>query len=116
MPTTDKRIDAYIARQPEWAQEILGRVRELAHEAIPDVEETIKWGVPTYMSNGIMLGTAAFKKHCIVNFWKHALVGSPASLHKVTSAKELPPKKAMIGYLKKAAELNASGEKVPKAA
>lgn len=54
MGNRDPRVDAYIARSAEFAQPILRRLREIIHEACPNVEETIKWGVPHYMYQGIL--------------------------------------------------------------
>jgi hypothetical protein len=42
MKTTDKRVDAYIAKAAEFAQPILRGLREIAHKGCPDVEETMK--------------------------------------------------------------------------
>lgn len=44
----DPRVDAYIDPLPDWQREIFARVRELAHEADPEVEETIKRTVQPY--------------------------------------------------------------------
>jgi hypothetical protein len=38
----DPRIDAWIDGLPEWQAAICRRVRELLHEADPEIEETIK--------------------------------------------------------------------------
>ena len=60
----DPRIDAYIAKAPDFARPILEKVRERVHAVIPEVEEAMKWSHPTYLRNGkIVLGTAAFKAH-----------------------------------------------------
>jgi hypothetical protein len=74
MPKTDKRIDAYIAKAPDYAKPVLLRVREMVHQADPDCEETLKWGHPSFMHNGIVCGMAAFKEYCAVNFWKATLI------------------------------------------
>jgi hypothetical protein len=81
MPTIDKRIDAYIAKAPEFAKPILKRVREMVHEGAPDCEETLKWSSPTFVQNGILCGMAAFKEYIYVHFWKGALIsgGLPRS-------------------------------------
>lgn len=42
------RVDAYIRALPDWQQDICQAVREIAHEADPDVEETIKRSVQPY--------------------------------------------------------------------
>ena len=44
----DARVDEYFKPLPGWQQEICERVRDLAHEADPEVEETIKRGVQPY--------------------------------------------------------------------
>lgn len=117
--TRDPRIDAYIDKQADFARPILERVRALVHEACPDVEETIKWSMPTFVyGGGILCGMAAFKQHVSFGYWKHALVvgeGAPrdgmGSYGKMTSVKDLPPKKTLIAHLKKAMQLNL--EKTP---
>src|SRR3954468_22615736 len=73
MPAKDKRVDAYIDQAPDFARPILTRIRETVHEACPECEETLKWGHPLFMYNGIMCGMAAFKEYCAFHFWKGAL-------------------------------------------
>ena len=117
--TRDPRIDAYIDKQADFARPILERVRALVHEACPDVEETIKWSMPTFVyGGGILCGMAAFKQHVSFGYWKHALVvgeGAPrdgmGSYGKMTSVKELPSKKTLVAHIKKAMQLNL--EKTP---
>ena len=119
--TTDPRIDAYIAQQADFARPILEHVRAVVHEACPQVEETIKWSMPTFVYGGaILCGMAAFKQHASFGYWKHALVvgeGEPrdgmGSYGKLTSLKELPPKKTLIAHVRKAMQLNL--EKTPPA-
>lgn len=117
----DPRIDAYIERAAPFAQPILAQVRELVHDACPEVEETIKWGMPTFVhAGGILCGMAAFKQHASFGFWKHALVvgeGEPrdgmGSYGKMTSVKDLPPKKTLLAHVRKAMKLNEDGVKPP---
>ena len=72
----DPRIDAYIARAAPFARPILEKVRERAHAALPEVEESIKWGAPAYLKDGkILLMTAAFKNHAAINFWRGQEIG-----------------------------------------
>ena len=119
----DPRIDAYIERAAPFAQPILSHVRELVHEACPQVEETIKWGMPTFVhAGGILCVMAAFKQHASFGFWKHALVvgdDSPrdgmGSYGKMASIKDLPPKKTLLAHIKKAMKLNEDGVKAPAA-
>ena len=39
MPTTDKRIDAYIEKKADFAKPILKHLRELVHKACPDAKK-----------------------------------------------------------------------------
>ena len=117
----DPRIDAYIERAAPFAQPILQHVRVLVHEACPAVEETIKWGMPTFVHAGaILCGMAAFRQHASFGFWKHALVvgeGEPrdgmGSYGKLVSLDDLPPKRTLLAHLRKAVALNEAGVKSP---
>jgi uncharacterized protein YdeI (YjbR/CyaY-like superfamily) len=93
----DPRIDAYIGKAQPFARPILEHVRERVHAAIPDVEEAIKWSHPTYLLGGkIVLGTAAFKEHATVHFWRgqelglDAKPGAMGQLGRLASIDDLP--------------------------
>ncbi|HVY71943.1 MAG TPA: YdeI/OmpD-associated family protein [Verrucomicrobiae bacterium] len=122
MPTRNPGIDAYIEKSPEFARPILAHLRELVHAACPDVEETLKWSCPHFQHKGILCNMAAFKAHCSFGFWKHSLIFDGAkgeekdgagSFGKITSLKDLPKDKELIGHIKKAAKLNEEGIKLP---
>ena len=123
MPTTDKRIDAYIEKSADFAQPILKHLRDLIHKACPDVTETLKWSMPSFDYKGILCGFAAFKQHATFGFWKQSLMETDAfpknktamgSFGRITSLKDLPPDKVMIGLIHQAMELNEKGVKVTK--
>jgi uncharacterized protein YdeI (YjbR/CyaY-like superfamily) len=121
MGNRDPLIDAYIDNAAGFAQPILARLREIVHEACPDVEETMKWSAPSFLhAGGILCGMAAFKQHASFGFWKHALVvgeGVPrdgmGSFGKMTSLKDLPPRKELVALIRKAMRLNEDGVKTP---
>jgi len=129
MGSKDKRIDAYIARSADFAKPILTHLRTLVHEACPDVQETVKWGMPHFDYKGMMCGMASFKNHATFGFWKAQLmadfdkklspVGETAMGHfgRITSLKELPSDAQIKRYVKEACRLNDDGVKVerPKA-
>jgi hypothetical protein len=48
--TKDPRVDAYLDPLPDWQREIFARVRDLVHEADPEVQETIKRTVQPYFT------------------------------------------------------------------
>ena len=60
----DPGVDAYLAPLPDWQREVLSRVRDLLHEADPDVEETIKRTVrPYFVLDGNIAAFLAAKDH-----------------------------------------------------
>ena len=70
MKNCDPRVDAYIEKAPEFARPILEKIRAWYHAACPDIEEDIKWGVPSFGKEGIVGGMAAFKQHVSIGFWR----------------------------------------------
>ena len=75
-----RAVDAYIGKARPFAQPVLIHIRELMHKASPDVTETVKWGMPFFELNGVILGNmAAFKEHCSLGLWgpeMHAILGN----------------------------------------
>jgi len=116
----DPRVDAYIARSADFAKPILTRIRDVVHTTCPEVEEDLKWRMPAFMYKGLLCGMAAFKEHATFGFWKGSLVvandgrGTDAmgQFGCLTKVSDLPPKKELAGYVKKAMELNDQGIKV----
>ena len=120
MGTRDARIDAYIAKSAEFARPILAHLREVVHAACPDVEETMKWSFPHFDYKGMLCSMAAFKEHCAFGFWKGSLIvegndGEKAmgQFGRITTHADLPSKKVLTAYIKKAMTLNAEGVKSP---
>jgi len=123
MGTRDKRVDAYVAKSADFAKPILEHIRDVVHEGCPEVEETIKWGFPNYQYKGMLCSMAAFKEHCTFGLWKGSLIVDAADrrsdeamgqLGRITKLADLPPRKKLVGYVKKAKELNDAGVKVAK--
>ena len=48
MGARDPRVDDYLAPLPAWQREMFLAVRDLLHEADPQIEETIKRSVQPY--------------------------------------------------------------------
>ena len=111
MGKRDPRVDAYIAKSADFAKPILKYLRDAVHAGAPAVEETLKWSMPFFDYKGPLANMAAFKAHCAFGFWKSALVGE-SRMSRITSTDDLPPKKELIGLVKKAAKLNDEGVKV----
>ena len=121
MGKRDPRVDAYIARSAEFARPILDHIRDVIHQAIPDVEEDIKWGAPFFNHEGVVCGIAAFKEHCAINLWKASLIvgdkkgESAGQFGRITKLSDLPSDSALKRYFKQAARLNETGVKQPRA-
>ena len=104
MGRKDPRVDTYISRAPDFAKPILSRVRAIVHDACPDADETLKWGVPTFTHHGILCGIAAFKEHCRVGFWQGT------HFERVTSLDDLPSARVLAASVRQAAARNAAGK------
>ena len=62
--TKDKRIDDYIDTLPEWQQSICQKVRDIIHDADPEVAETIKrTNRPYFVLNGNICALLGTKTH-----------------------------------------------------
>ncbi len=58
-----KDVDAYIADFADDVREILEKIRRTVRKAAPAAEETIKYGMPTYVFEGNLVHFAAFNQH-----------------------------------------------------
>lgn len=59
-----KDIDEYIAGFPSGTQEILEQIRLTIKKVVPEAEEAISYGIPTFNLNGTyLIYFAAYKKH-----------------------------------------------------
>ncbi len=122
MGKRDDRIDAYIARSAEFARPILRHLREIVHEACPDVEETIKWGLPHFLHKGILCHMASFKEHCAFGIWKGSQIveqgggeveKAMGQFGRISKLADLPSKKVLSSYIKQAMKRNEAGIKSP---
>lgn len=123
MLTVDPRINAYIEKSAEFAKPILTHIRKLVQKACPDITETMKWSFPHFDHKGTVCSMASFKQNCAFGFWKQSLLEQAAfptektamgSFGRITSVKDLPSDKVMIGLIHQAVELNEKGIKVAK--
>lgn len=120
MGSKDPRVDAYIEKAAPFARPILARLREMVHASCPDVEETLKWRMPSFEYKGMLCGMGAFKEHAIFGFWKHELIvgengkwkEAMGSFGCIKSLDDLPPRTEFARYMKKAVQLNDDGVKV----
>lgn len=126
MGKKNPKIDAYVAKAGDFAKPVLIHLRELVHKACPDVEENVKWGMPSFEYKGLLCGFASFKQHCTFGFWKAAIMkdakvllgkeskAAMGNLGRITSMKDLPSDKIILGWITEAMKLNDDNVKVPK--
>jgi uncharacterized protein YdeI (YjbR/CyaY-like superfamily) len=123
MGKKDPRVDAYIAKAADFAKPILNQLRDAVHASCPDVEEDMKWRFPHFLYRGMLCSMASFKEHAAFNFWKGALIfdddaksgEAMGHLGRLTKPSDLPAKKVLADYIKKAVALNDEGVKVARA-
>jgi uncharacterized protein YdeI (YjbR/CyaY-like superfamily) len=121
-PNLNPKVDEYFVKAAPFAQPVLAHLRGLIHKACPDVVEEMKWSRPFFLHGGVILcNLSAFKQHCSFGFWGAEIGkvlradgvvqdGGMGSLGKITSVKDLPADKHMLGYLRQAVALIESGQ------
>ncbi len=111
-------VDAYIAEAAPFARPILKKVRAAFHRGCPDLEERLKWGVPSFEYRGLMGGMASFKSHVAWGFWRQKEMDDPHGIFKgegmmgggkITDVAELPAENVIVEYVKAACRLNETG-------
>ena len=58
-----KTVDSYIEAQELNVRPILNQIRDTLRKALPNAEERISWGMPTYWDKHNIIHFAANKKH-----------------------------------------------------
>ena len=84
-------IDDYISDFPPEVQAILKKMRVTIKKVVPEAEETISYGIPTFKLNGNLVHFGGFKDH--VSFFPSS---SPIEVFK----KELAPYKISKGTIR----------------
>ena len=86
MTSASEQIDARIDELGDWRGKTLARVRELIHEADPDIVEEFKWakktspGTPVWSHDGIVCTGESYKAIIKLTFAKGASLDDPANL------------------------------------
>jgi uncharacterized protein YdhG (YjbR/CyaY superfamily) len=61
----DPRVDAYLDALPGGQRDVLQRLREQITRVVPEAEETISYGMPTFRLGGkFFVSYAGWKRHC----------------------------------------------------
>jgi hypothetical protein len=101
---SDPRIDAWIDALPGWQQAICRRVRELVHEADPEIVETIKrTSQPYFVLEGNVCALLAARDHVNVFLYDGGIVPDPE--HIITGGHENLTARTVA--LREVSEINA---------
>ncbi|MDZ7862538.1 DUF1801 domain-containing protein [Acidovorax sp.] len=74
-------IDTKIRDLADWRGATLAHLRQLMHEAVPDVVEEVKWmGVPVWSHAGILCTGETYKQAVKMTFAKGASLPDPQGL------------------------------------
>lgn len=116
-------VDVYIAKSADFAQPILTYLRDIVHEAIPDIQEEMKWSRPFFVHRDVILGNiSAFKQHCSFGLWGAEIAtvlredgvasgDGMGTFGRITSIKDLPSRAKLLSYVKNAAKLVEEGSR-----
>lgn len=116
---TDSRVDAYIAKQADFARPILTHLRAMLHEACPDCQETLKWSMPSFLYKGKILASfAAFKAHASFGYWNDSMLqkeeknrSAMGQFGRLTSLDDLPDHDRLIALTRDSMALIDAGAK-----
>jgi hypothetical protein len=73
-------IDQRIKELGDWRGKTLARVREIIHDADPEIIEEWKWRIPVWSRNGIICTGEAYKGVVKMTFAKGAGLKDPTGL------------------------------------
>lgn len=77
----DPRVDAYIDPLPPWQQQICRTVRDLVHDADPEVTETVKRRIQPYFElRGNICALLAARDHVNIFLYDGGLTPDPEHL------------------------------------
>ena len=124
-PPSELIDKAIAALDGDWRGETLGRIRKLIHEAVPEVVEEWKWGIPVWSHDGILCTCETYKAAVKTTFPKGAALDDPSgvfnsSLEGATRRAidfrqgEAIDEAAFKGLIQAAAALNSATRKAPK--
>src|SRR6516162_7991190 len=79
--SASKLIDERIRELADWRGKVLAKVRELIHEADPEIVEEWKWrGTPVFSHGGIVCTGETYKNAVKLTFAKGATLEDPKGL------------------------------------
>jgi len=80
MMNATERIDKLISELADWRGSMFIQLRNLIHEADPDLTEEWKWSTAVWSYHGLVCGLGVFKKVVKMNFFQGASLEDPQKL------------------------------------
>ena len=106
MESASALIDNRIRGLGDWRGDVLAKVRQIVHEADPEIVEEWKWrGTPTWSHSGIVCTGETYKNVVKMTFAKGAALEDPAGLFN----------SSLEGNVRRAIDIH-EGDKINKAA
>ncbi|MCB1036727.1 MAG: DUF1801 domain-containing protein, partial [Acidobacteria bacterium] len=69
MKSSADTVDRYLEEVPEERRQIIRQLRALVRRLAPEVEESMAYGMPTYLRNGEMLCAFASQKQYLALYF-----------------------------------------------
>jgi uncharacterized protein YdhG (YjbR/CyaY superfamily) len=100
-----KTVDEYLAEVPEPARSTLAHIRKVIRSVVPkEATEVISYRIPMFKYNGMLIGYAAFAKHCslfptgsgVIDKFKKELAGYRTSRGTIQFPSDKPLPDALI--------------------
>ena len=98
-------IDEKIKELGDWRGKMLAKVRAIIHDAVPEIVEEWKWGIPVFSRGGIVCTGETYKNVVKTTFAKGAALKDPSGLFN----------SSLGGNIRRAIDIH-EGEKINKAA
>jgi uncharacterized protein YdhG (YjbR/CyaY superfamily) len=102
-------VNAYLRAVPPAPRAALQKLRKTIKAAAPQATEVISYGIPMFKHHGMLVGYAAFKKHCslfmstsLTKAHKKALASYDTSKGTIRFAPDKPLPAALVRKLVKA--------------
>src|SRR5213593_3940976 len=102
-------VAAYLKAVPPAPRAALQKLRKAIKVAAPEATEVISYGIPMFKHHGMLVGYAAFKKHCslfmrtsLTKAYKKALAAYETSKGTIRFTADKPLPAALVRKLVKA--------------
>lgn len=75
--TPSQHIDHQIAATGGWRGEFMKQLRDLIHQADPEITENWKWDTGVWTDHGMVCAVSPFKSHVKINFFQGVKLADP---------------------------------------